>query len=101
VNGTASLAGTLQAGVEDVSQISPSTSFAVLTAAQITGQFSNVASGGRVDVYSAFDSFGKPLGDPVGTFLVIYDATSLVLSDFEPVGGAPTRRRAVSPHGDQ
>lgn len=84
VKGAAIFAGALQAGVEDPSQISASDSFTVLTAAQITGQFSNVANGGRVDVYESFDQLGNPKGDPTGTFLVTYNGNALILSDFQP-----------------
>ena len=85
VKGAARFAGTLEARVQDVSTIDPADSFTVLTAHMITGQFSNVASGGRVNVYTAFDSlYGNPIGDPVGTFLVTYSGASLVLSDFQP-----------------
>lgn len=64
--------------------IAAADSFTVLTSASIVGQFSNVASGGRVNAYAAFDPFGNPIGDPIGSFLVIYGGTSLVLSDFQP-----------------
>jgi hypothetical protein len=84
VKGAAVLAGTLQAGVENVGKISASDSFTVLTADKITGQFSNVASGGRVkEVFGAFDQFGTPVGDPIGSFRVRYDKDSLILSDFQ------------------
>jgi hypothetical protein len=83
VKGAAVFAGSLQAGVEKPGRISPSDSFTVLTAANITGQFSNVTNGGRVEVFGSFDQFGNPTGQPVGTFLVNYDKTSLTLSDFQ------------------
>lgn len=83
VSGTAVIAGALRAGVEDVSQISSSDTFTVLTAGKIKGQFSNVANGGRVAVYGAFGSSGAPIGDPIGTFLVTYTKKSLTLSDFQ------------------
>ncbi len=101
VNGTAVFAGSLQAGVEDVSLVSASDSFTVLTAAQITGEFANVASGGRVNVYEGFDTIGNPVGDPIGNFLVTYDATTLVLSDFQPISGTPSRGPVVRSRGDQ
>lgn len=82
VNGTAVFAGSLEAAVEDVSLLTSSDTFTVLTASQITGQFANVPSGGRVDAY------GDPNGDPIGSFLVTYDNTTLVLSDFQPAGDA-------------
>jgi hypothetical protein len=75
-------AGSLQVGVEKIGRISASDSFTVLTAAQITGQFANVADGGRVEVFGSFDRFGTPIGDPVGTFRVSYNKRALVLSDF-------------------
>jgi hypothetical protein len=83
VKGAAVFAGTLQAAVEKVGRISASDSFTVLTAREICGQFSNVASGGRVDVF-AVDQLDNLVGDPVGTFRVTYDKTSLTLSNFQP-----------------
>jgi hypothetical protein len=82
VKGAAVFAGTLQAAVEKVGRISASDSFTVLTAREICGQFSNVASGGRVPAYSV-DQFDNLL-EPVGTFRVTYDKTSLTLSNFQP-----------------
>lgn len=82
VKGAAIFAGSLQAGVEDVSKVHGDNSFTVLTADSISGQFSNVANGGRVNVYGDFDAFGNPLGDPIGTFRVAYNKDRLVLSDF-------------------
>ena len=84
VEGAANFAGALQARVQDISMIAAADSFTVLTAASIVGQFSNVASGGRIDTYARFDLLGNPIGDPVGTFHVIYNGTSLVLNDFQP-----------------
>jgi hypothetical protein len=84
VGAKANFAGSLEASVEDPSQISSSDSFRVLTAKKITGQFSNVASGGRVTVYSGATSTGQNAGDPVGTFLVTITKTSITLSDFQP-----------------
>ena len=88
VNGTVTLAGSLQSGVDDVSQLSQSDTITVMTAGQIVGQFSNVPSGGRVNSYADFDSDNNPKGDPLGSFLVTYDNTTLVLSDFQPAEGA-------------
>ena len=105
VKGAAVFAGTLQAGVEKVGKVSVSDSFTVLTADMITGQFSNVASGGSINVYSAFDSLGNPIGDPVGTFRARYNRNSLVLDNFQP-GSAPTAAKVQSgsaglePRGD-
>ena len=82
VKGAAVFAGTLQAAVEKVAESLPATVSRVLTAREICGQFSNVASGGRVPVYSV-DQLDDPL-EPVGTFRVTYDKTSLILSNFQP-----------------
>ena len=84
VKGTAVFAGTLEAALEKPRRISSSDSFTVLTADKIAGQFSNVASGGRVDVFSKYDSLGNPIGNRVGTFRVTYNKAALVLSDFKP-----------------
>jgi hypothetical protein len=92
VNGTVTLAGALQSGVDDVSQLSPSDSITVMTANHIVGQFSNVASGGRINSYSGFDADNNPIGDPLGSFLVTYDDRTLVLSDFQPAEGAWNRK---------
>jgi hypothetical protein len=83
VKGAAVFAGSLQTGVERIGKISASDSFTVLTADNITGQFSNVTNGGRVEVFGEFDQFGTPVGTPIGTFLVSYNKTSLTLSDFQ------------------
>jgi hypothetical protein len=101
VKGAAVFAGSLHAGVEKPGKISGTDSFTVLTAAQISGQFSNVADGGRVDVYGSFDNLGNPTGDPIGTFLVSYNATTLVLSDFQPAADAFSSGPAVSARGDE
>jgi len=88
VNGAVTLAGSLQSGVDDVSLLSQSDTITVMTANQIVGQFANVPSGGRVNSYALFDLLGNPTGDPNGSFLVTYDDTTLVLSDFQPAEGA-------------
>ncbi len=88
VRRTATIAGLLQTSVDDVSVISPSDSFTLLTAQQINGQFSNAASGGRVDAFVGFDVDNNPIGDPIGSFLVTYDNTTLVLSDFQPANNS-------------
>lgn len=91
VNGTVTLAGSLQSGVDDVSQLSQSDNITVMTANHIVGQFSNVASGGRISSYIAFDVDNNPIGDPLGSFLVTYDDSTLVLSDFQPAEEAGNR----------
>jgi hypothetical protein len=84
VKETAVFAGALEAALEKPRRISSSDSFTVLTADKIAGQFSNVASGGRVDVFSNYDDLGNPIGNRVGTFCVTYNKAALVLSDFKP-----------------
>jgi hypothetical protein len=84
VKGAAVLAGSLQTAVEKIDRICSADRFTVLTAGKITGQFSNVASGRRVDVFHEFDDLGNPIGKPIGTFRVTYDENTLVLSDFRP-----------------
>ncbi|HEY2712129.1 MAG TPA: hypothetical protein VGI60_06405 [Chthoniobacterales bacterium] len=93
VNGTVTLAGSLQSGVDDVSQLSQSDTITVMTANQIVGQFANVQSGGRVNSYVGFDIDNNPIGDPLGSFLVTYDNTNLVLSDFQPAENAAGHKR--------
>ena len=101
VNGRVTLAGSLQSGVDDVSLLSQSDTITVMTANQIVGQFANVPSGGRVNSYALFDLLGNPMGDPNGSFLVTYDDTTLVLSDFQPAADAPSHQPAMRRHGDQ
>jgi hypothetical protein len=74
--------------VDDVTQLSQSDTITVMTANRIVGQFTNVPSGSRINSYLAFDIDNNPIGDPLGSFLVTYDDTTLVLSDFQPVEGA-------------
>jgi hypothetical protein len=99
VNGTVTLAGSLQSGVDDVSQLTPSDSITVMTANHIVGQFSNVASGGRINSYIGFDVDNNPIGDPLGSFLVTYDDTRLVLSDFQPAANAAEHKRVRAGSG--
>ncbi len=96
VRRTATIAGLLQIALDHISVISPSDSFALLTAKQISGQFSNVASGGRVDAFVGFDVDNNPIGDPLGSFLVTYDNTTLVLSDFQPANNSSSSERRQS-----
>ncbi len=98
VNGSVTLAGTLQIAVDDVTQLSPSDSISVMSASEIVGQFANVSSGSRVDCYIGFDVDNNPIDDPLGSFLVTYDNAELILSDFEPAENAArhVRVRATS-----
>jgi len=74
VGGAAVFASSLTVFLLDGANVTSSDSFTVLTANKITGQFSNVKSGGRVNVIQD--------GLVVGTFRVTYSGKSLVLSDF-------------------
>ncbi len=94
VNGSVTLAGTLQIAVDDVTQLSPSDSLSVMSANQIGGQFANVSSGSRLDCYVGFDFDNNPIGDPLGSFLVIYDNTALALSEFQPAENASRHQKA-------
>jgi subtilase-type serine protease len=78
VGGTAILGGALIPYLLDGANVTSSDSFTLLTAHKINGKFSNVASGGRVDVISFSD------GSTLGTALVTITKTSLILSDFQP-----------------
>jgi hypothetical protein len=77
IAGAAILNGTLDIRLLDGANVSSSDTFKLLTASKITGQFSNVKSGGRVDVISFSD------GSTLGTALVTITKTSLILSDFQ------------------
>jgi hypothetical protein len=70
VNGTASLAGTLEVSLLNDRTPQSNDSYTILTAAVLTGQFSNAAS----DI----DFAG-------GRFDVIYSPTSVTLTNFSPV----------------
>ena len=93
VHGTATLHGDL---VPYLLGANPtfSDSFTVLTAANIVGHFSNVASSGRVTAFSFSD------GSELGTFLVTYGRQNhdrrhaLVLSDFQPNLTAPSSQES-------
>ena len=67
----------------DDSLISSSDTFTLLQAdGGITGAFSNIASGGRLDAFF----FGA--SEPAGSFLVNYSGTALTISDYQV---APTQ----------
>ena len=86
VNGSAALAGELQVFILPDAPIETSGSLTLLNADSITGQFSNVASGGRATAYKPTDFIfaGKLGGVITGTFKTTYDNNSLVISDFQP-----------------
>jgi hypothetical protein len=70
---TATLGGALQVTLINgyQSQIQPSDTFTVLSAQSIAGQFTNVASGGRLST-----------ADGSGSFVVTYNGNQVVLSNF-------------------
>jgi hypothetical protein len=76
VSGTTTLGGLLSLNFTNNfrSSVSPTDTFTVLTATSLTGSFSNVASGSRLQT-----NFGQ------GSFLVTYSGNSIVLSNFDPV----------------
>ena len=73
--GTATLGGALEIELSEPfqSQIQASDIFTVLSAQSITGQFTNVVSGGRLTTT-----------DGSGSFVVTYSGNQLVLSNFLP-----------------
>ncbi|QEG33643.1 autotransporter-associated beta strand repeat-containing protein [Bythopirellula goksoeyrii] len=72
VSSTASLAGNLELGILGF-QPAPSDTFSILTAGTLVGEFGNVADGARLNITSG----------GTGSFQVDYNATSVILSDFQ------------------
>ena len=84
VNGIAALDGVLELLLIDPSLITSTDTFTlILTDGQITGAFTNVLSGGRLDATQDTDASGT--GDVVGSFRVDYDGNSLTITDFQVV----------------
>lgn len=77
VSSTASLAGDLELGLLGFAP-APSDAFAILVAGSLVGQFDNVADGARLNIASG----------GTGSFQVDYDATSVILSDFQGTADA-------------
>ena len=73
VNASAKLSGDLQPDVLVPVTIDSSTRWTILTAKNIVGHFSNVASGQRIDLING-----------QGSMLVTITKTAVVLSDFQP-----------------
>jgi hypothetical protein len=84
VTGRSTFAGDLQIFVLPNAPLFTSGSVTVLTTNLITGQFSNVASGGRVTAYKPIFTDGVFDGVITGTVKATYDTASLVISDFQP-----------------
>lgn len=92
VNGNAAFAGDLQIFLLPDATITTAGSLTLLNADSITGQFSNVVSGGRVTTYAiggSGDHLGQFGGLITGTFKATYDNDSLVISDFRPHASMP------------
>ena len=93
VNGTAALNGNLVVSFVDPFQANNNDNFTVLSSTALSGAFTNVASGSRLTVT-----------DNSGTFLVTYNGTTVVLSDFQPSGQTPgnssTGKSSRPPEGD-
>lgn len=77
VSSTASLAGDLELSLLGF-QPAPSDAFAILVAGTLVGEFGNVADGARLNIVSG----------GTGSFQVDYDATSVILSDFQGTADA-------------
>jgi len=78
ISGTAGLAGQLELAL--ISGVTPAQvdTFTILSASALAGVFSNVADGARLNIVSG----------GTGSFQVDYTASSVVLSDFQGVGGS-------------
>ncbi len=76
VNNTVTFGGTLQLNVVNGVRTSllPTDTFTLLSATSVTGAFANVASGTRLMSYTG-----------EGSFLVTYNGSNLVLSNFDPI----------------
>ncbi len=86
VNGTVALGGQLVVSFVDNFQANNNNNFTVLSSTGLTGTFSNVQPGGRVNA-----------SDGSGSFLVTYSTNNqVVLSDFEP--SVPVAGTAMAPN---
>ena len=74
-NGSVALNGNLVASFVNSFQAGNDDNFTVLNSTALSGAFTNVASGGRLTTT-----------DSSGSFLVTYDGSTVVLSDFQPTG---------------
>ena len=78
VNGTVALNGNLVVSFVNAFQANNNDNFTVLSSTTLSGAFTNVASGSRL-----------PATDNSGTFLVTYNGTTVILSDFQPLAETP------------
>ena len=84
VTGNSTFAGDLQIFLLPNAPLFTSGSVTVLTTSGITGQFANVASGGRVPAYQPIATGGQFNGVVTGSVKATYNSNSLVISDFQP-----------------
>ena len=78
-NGSVALNGNLVVSFVNSFKAGNEDNFTVLSATALSGSFTNVASGTRLATT-----------DSSGTFLVTYDGTTVTLSNFQPIGEAPS-----------
>lgn len=88
VSGSASLDGALSITLLDGSTVANGDQLTVLTAARITGEFSNVRSGERIEAQLSD-------GSPGGSFRVTYKKNKIVLSKYLPPSEADAAKRAI------
>jgi hypothetical protein len=89
VNGTVALGGQLVVSFVNAFQAANNNIFTVLSSTTVlSGAFTNVASGGRVNA-----------SDGSGSFLVTYSGDNVILSDFQPSGFAPVRKGSSTASG--
>ena len=86
VSGSTSLDGALSITLLDGTTVTHGDQLTVLTAASITGQFSNVLSGQRLEAQLSD-------GSPGGSFRVIYERNKIVLSKYLPPSEASAAKR--------
>ncbi|MEO5717413.1 MAG: hypothetical protein ABIR29_02450, partial [Chthoniobacterales bacterium] len=88
VNGTVALNGNLVVSFVNPFQAGNNDNFTVLSSTSLSGAFTNVASGSRLAAT-----------DNSGTFLVTYNGTTVILSDFQPLGETPASSSATASSG--
>ncbi len=89
VNGTVALNGNLVVSFVNGFQANNNNNFTVLSSTALSGAFTNVPSGSRVTAT-----------DNSGTFLVTYNGTTVILSDFQPAGEVPAASSATASEPD-
>jgi hypothetical protein len=84
VTGNSTFAGDLQIFILPNAPLLTSGSVTALTTNTLSGQFSNVASAGRVTAYKPVATGGQFDGVITGSVKATYNSNSLVISDFQP-----------------